>query len=98
MFDNKIDKIETQKQMTLSHHVISTFYPRNLKGRKMIFWLVGVIVATAALFIILEIYSVYASRYKKKRIKEQVTSVPNYFESLKRQDCEEFVEDEDYFE
>ena len=79
MFDNKIDKIETQNQMTLSHHLIPTLYLRNLKGRKMIFWIVVVIIATAALFLMLEAYSFYTSRYTKKKIKAQGSSVPNYF-------------------
>ena len=98
MFDNKIDKVKTQGELTLSHHTFtgaSGFHFSNLnQSEKAVVYTIGLVI----LYLMIEkAYHYYKKIVSEHAIEAQNNMLPNYYTSLKFIDCKEFFEDEANF-
>ena len=93
MFDNKIDKIHTQDEIILSHH-IPTDVKWKLLTQDQKLLLFGLIACSVAVLIheisIKKFKNIFKSDYRSTR--HQL--MPDYFQALKNHDAEEFIDEE----
>lgn len=93
MFDNKIDPISTFNEITMSHHTLKTWdktdsdFPHLFQIELMIYFVIAAIIFYFA-------YDFIKSAIWKVQVRK---ILPNYFDALKIQDCEDIVEDEEFF-
>lgn len=93
MFANKIDPIQSRKQVTLSHHFLSDL---DLE-RKGLYNVVVLLICLGVAFLSLEVYILYKKLFGEKEIELYAENLPNYFEMLQAKDCKEFLDDERKF-
>ena len=92
LFENVVGRIETFNQVTPSHHLVTD--PETLPQHTHVQWLFyGIIVFGGATFIycVVEFVTNYHWRFKVRKI------LPNYFQALRVSECEELVEEEEFF-
>lgn len=90
MFANKIDEIQTQSEIILSHHFMSDIAWSQLdNGQKalLIAFILSVLIVVGR-----ELYEIYRDIYKLDRFQD--ATLPNYFYGLKKNDLREFLDEE----
>jgi len=97
MFDNKVDAVKTQGELTLSHHTFqemhSSKHDINQSEKALIYTIILI-----AIYLGLErVYYFYYKYVTESHIDSQNNMLPNYYTSLKFGDCREFLEDEANF-
>lgn len=92
MFENKVDPIQTFAQITFSHHTLAKL--DNLPNYAHLKWIEISIYIVTAVIVFYFAHEYISNNYWKYRVRK---ILPNYFESLKITDCEEIVEDEEFF-
>lgn len=92
MFENKIDPVQTFNQLTYSHHTLMR--SGSMPDYAHLKWIEIAIYIEAAVILFYFGRDYVIKNYWKLQVRK---TLPNYFESLKIQDCEDVVEDEEYF-
>jgi hypothetical protein len=106
MFGNTVDPIETQNEITLSHHLVGDVKWKNLNEVQK-----QALIAMAAFGLVTVFYKLYwynvLGEIKKlcncgcfdthEKIKYQSNKLPPYIEALKKKDIREFLENERQF-
>jgi len=93
MFENKIDTLETFGEITLSHHTTKR-YAHEMPTYHHLVWIEFMIYFTVAAVIFFFSYDAIKAHLWKIEVYKKL---PNYFDTLKISDCEEIVEDEEFF-
>jgi hypothetical protein len=88
MFDNKIDPITTEDELTFSHHTFKEMYDMGWTSRALL-------VLVVLIFLYLVIETILELIEDESKIHAQDNKLPAYFDSLKATDCKEFLEDEE---
>ena len=91
MFENKTDAISTLNEVTYSHHLVTD--SSTMPSYTHVRWIFGMLIFVILLYLVILMYIVIDQRTNAKPVK----LLPNYFNSLKIQDCEELIEDENHF-
>jgi len=95
MFDNMIDPIQSSHDISLSHHFLSnSFNYDTICSRTSFFCLVliaSMFLGYYTLSFLVKIRTKYIVGKELHFIKHKL---PNYFSALKKNDCEQFLEDE----
>jgi hypothetical protein len=91
MFENKIDPISTLGEVTYSHHLVTD--STTLPAYTHLKWIWGMLIVYILLILLVVMYRFIDAKTNSKEAK----LLPNYFNSLKIQDCEDLIEDENHF-
>lgn len=91
MFDNKIDELDTQNELRRSHHFLSAIRWSKLSDAQRVLF---VAMAALALYhLATRLYEWGKAKQKRCPIKLPRSDLPNFFDSLRKEDIEEFMED-----
>ena len=92
MFENKIDEIQTFGEITYSHHLITRL--DTIPEYTHCQWILYGTIIFGALWIIFLCHDFAVNNYKRFQVRKVL---PNYFQSLKVSECEDMIEDEEFF-
>ena len=99
MFDNQIDKVLTQDQITFSHHNIKDLFivSKLSLSQKL---LLASFILSVTFTLIYKLKSNLSQWFKnsKLNINFQKNLLPNYFNALRFNDLEEFIQEEQEYE
>ena len=92
MFDNKIDPIEYDDEARLSHHMVSEIQWSKLTfAQKSLAVTIGFLIIFNSVQYTYQVYRLMNDPYQKLYLVEQ--NLPNYFNSLQKQQIIDFIED-----